>query len=231
VYFYLVLVLCNSILVSLTFSKFNNILKESIWTIGWKELSILLNNTLVFFHYSILTFNFKLLLFLLFVSFTSMNLSILSCSCSHSSIFLFLFFNLSLFFSNCIKICFSTWEFHLYFFQSCNICISNPWWCLNIFHWWSLRGIKCEHSIDQVFKVITEEVGTVWLVLWMCFPKQISSVCTEESIEWIWGFCSCERWVLGKHNEEDYTSCKEIYWSTWIWFSHMNFWSHIAFGT
>jgi len=73
-----------------------------------------------------------------------------------------------------------------------------------------LGWVKLEHSSDQVLELFTEEISSIWLVLGVCFPEEISSVSTEESVEGIFWDGLGEGWVLSESNEEDDRASEEI---------------------
>ena len=73
----------------------------------------------------------------------------------------------------------------------------------------SVGGVELKHGGDQVLEVLAEEVS--WLALRVSLPEHVSSVCTDQSVEWVLGHSLGEGWVLGHSDEEDDGAGEQIY--------------------
>jgi hypothetical protein len=76
---------------------------------------------------------------------------------------------------------------------------------LDLGHSQSLLWIILQHGRDQVNEILTEESFTAWLVSRVCFPENFKLVDANEFIVRIIRDGLGEGWMLGDHDEENYT--------------------------
>lgn len=92
-----------------------------------------------------------------------------------------------------------------------------------------MRGIKLEHTLDQVLEVVRKEFIFAWLVLAVSFPKKVSSVGSQHFIEWVILFVCLVEWrMLGDKNEQDSSRGEDIDSSTMVLLSLQKLWSHVS---
>jgi hypothetical protein len=70
--------------------------------------------------------------------------------------------------------------------------------------------VELQEARDQVFEFFREIVCAVRLIFGVCFPEEIGTVRTDQSIERVCGLSSRERGVLGEHNEKNDGCCEEV---------------------
>jgi hypothetical protein len=68
--------------------------------------------------------------------------------------------------------------------------------------------VKLQHGSNQVLEFLAEEV--LGLIFRMGLPKEVSSVCTNQSVEGVSWLSSSEGWVLSEHDKENDSSGKQV---------------------
>jgi hypothetical protein len=73
-----------------------------------------------------------------------------------------------------------------------------------------VRWVKLKHALNKILELITEKFKSIWLILAVSFPENISSVGSDASVKWVRWLSSSEWRMLGYHNEKNDGSSKKI---------------------
>lgn len=181
----LVSALSNIILEALDIEEVDDLIEESLGVVSREQVGVLLDSAEVGLNCNYLIFNIVLgILFFTVFCISSVDSSVLSSACCEATSFLDLLSNflLSLLLSFSINSLLSLKELSIDFLESADGSI-DPWVSLNLRHGESMSRVELQHGSNEVFELFTEE--SFWLVSGVSFPEEISSVCTDKSVEWI----------------------------------------------
>ena len=151
-----------------------------------------------------------------------------SSTTSHS--FSFFFPSQSLLFLFSLNPCLSDRKFLLHFVQCWDRPIE-PWHCLNLWNWRPKCWLILQHGCEQVSQLLAEKSESTWLIVWVCFPKDIISISTDVLVEIFLRDCSGEGRVLGDEDEENYCTSEGINGCSLVGFSGVDFRGHVTFCT
>lgn len=95
----------------------------------------------------------------------------------------------------------------------------------------SVWRLVLEHSIDEIVPFVSVGFFSVSKSINVLFPEMITFSSSHVFVIWIWRFSLMETRSTDHHNVENDSSCEKVNLNSHIFFSFMDFWSHICLSS